>query len=84
MVVQVTRLNDGSRKITSLHELTGMEGDVISSQEIFYFDRTGTDSDGRVLGNFRSTGIRPRLADRIKTYGIELSDKLFDPLKILE
>lgn len=79
IVIQTARLTDGSRKITSIQEITGMEGDVISMQEIFVYERTGTGNNGLVLGNFRATGVRPKVADRIKTWGIQLSDDLFDP-----
>ena len=79
VVVQATRLSDGSRKITSIQEISGMEGDVISTQEIFAFERTGTAADGKVIGRFRATGVRPRMAQKIETYGIQLSEGLFDP-----
>jgi pilus assembly protein CpaF len=78
-IVQVNRLNDGSRKITSIQEITGMEGDVITTQEIFCYERTGTNSDGSVQGVFRATGIRPRVAEKFRTYGIGLSDGIFNP-----
>jgi pilus assembly protein CpaF len=79
IMVQATRLSDGSRKITSIQEISGMEGDVISTQEIFVFERTGTSADGSVLGRFRATGVRPKMAQKIETYGIQLSQGLFDP-----
>lgn len=79
IVIQTARLTDGSRKITSIQEITGMEGDVISMQEIFTYERTGTGANGLVLGNFRATGVRPLVAERIKTWGIELSEDLFEP-----
>lgn len=79
IVIQTARLTDGSRKITSIQEITGMEGDVISMQEIFTYERTGTGANGLVLGNFRATGVRPMVAERIKTWGIELSEDLFEP-----
>jgi pilus assembly protein CpaF len=79
IVIQTARLTDGSRKITSIQEITGMEGDMISMQEIFTYERTGTGNAGVVLGNFRATGLRPLVADRIKTWGIALSDDLFEP-----
>jgi pilus assembly protein CpaF len=78
-IVQANRLNDGSRKITSIQELTGMEGDVITTQEIFCYKRTGTNPDGSVQGVFSATGIRPRVSEKIRTYGITLSDGMFDP-----
>jgi pilus assembly protein CpaF len=79
VIIQVSRLNDGTRKVTSVHEITGMEGDVITSQEIFNFHRSGVDSNGMVIGKFQPTGIRPMLSEKLKTYGIELGESLFDP-----
>jgi pilus assembly protein CpaF len=79
VVIQVSRLSDGQRKITSLQEITGIEGDVISMQEIFRFDQTGLNPDGRVQGQFVATGIRPKFAQRMLTRGIALNDKLFEP-----
>jgi pilus assembly protein CpaF len=80
LVVQVTRLSDGTRKITQVAEVVGMEGDVITMQDIFVYQRTGVDADERVLGQFEPTGIRPKCADRLKSYGIELSGLLFSQL----
>lgn len=79
IVIQTARLTDGSRKITSIQEITGMEGDMISMQEIFTYERTGTGSSGMVLGNFKAAGVRPLVADRIKKWGIQLSEDLFQP-----
>jgi pilus assembly protein CpaF len=84
VIVQATRLSDGSRKITSIQEITGMEGDVITTQEIFYFERTGVNPDGSVLGRFKATGVRPLLADKLRTYGIELGEDIFDPSRPLD
>ena len=72
MVIQVARLTDGTRRITSISEITGMEGEMITMQEIFQFERTGVDSAGKVLGRFRTTGIRPRFAERLRQYGMQL------------
>jgi pilus assembly protein CpaF len=80
VIVQATRLSDGSRKITSIHEVTGMEGEVISTQEIFHFERSGVGADGSVLGRFKPTGIRPLLAERLKLSGVALAEELFNPL----
>ena len=80
VIVQATRLSDGSRKITSIHEVTGMEGEVISTQEIFHFERSGVGADGAVLGRFKPTGIRPLLAERLKISGVNLAEELFNPL----
>ena len=82
IIVQASRLNDGSRKITSIHEITGMEGEVITSQEIFYYDRQGVNSDGSVQGRFRATGVRPKWAERLKAYGVNLPEDLFDPDRV--
>lgn len=72
LVIQVARLTDGTRRITSLSEITGMEGDMITMQEIFQFERTGIDATGKVIGRFRTTGIRPRFSERLKQYGMQL------------
>jgi len=81
VIIQVSRLSDGRRKLTSLQEITGMEGDVITMQEIFRFDQAGIAADGQVQGRFVATGIRPKFVQRLKTRGIALRDDLFDPLK---
>jgi len=83
-VVQVSRLSDGKRKIVSLSEITGMEGDIITMQEIFVFQQTGIASDGSVQGHFKATGVRPKFLDRIKAFGIALPDTLFDPTRAYE
>jgi len=72
LVIQVARLTDGTRRIVSISEITGMEGEMITMQEIFMFERTGVDAMGKVLGKFRTTGIRPRFAERLKQYGMQL------------
>src|SRR6266403_961553 len=72
LVIQVARLTDGTRRITSIAEITGMEGDTILMQEIFQFERTGIDASGKVIGRFKTTGIRPRFAERLKQYGLQL------------
>ncbi len=77
IVIQVSRLGDGSRKIMQVSEIVGMEGDVITMQDIFMYERTGVGDDDRVLGQFRASGIRPRCADRLKAYGVDLSTVLF-------
>ncbi|MFO7588409.1 MAG: CpaF family protein [Gemmatimonadota bacterium] len=77
VVVQVGRLTDGRRKIVSVSEISGMEGDIITMQDIFMYERQGTDTQGQVLGRFRATGIRPRFTERLKAYGIELPMSLF-------
>ena len=72
VVIQVARLTDGTRRIVSIYEITGMEGEMITMQEIFLFERTGVDAAGKVVGRFRTTGIRPRFAERLKQYGMQL------------
>jgi pilus assembly protein CpaF len=78
IVVQGARLSDGSRRITSISEVTGMEGETVTMQEIFQYERTGMDRDGRVIGRFRSTGIRPRFAEKLKACGLHLPRIGFD------
>ena len=77
VVVQVQRLPDGTRKVINLSEIVGMEGDVITMQDIYVFDRTGVDPEGNVLGSFKPTGIRPRFMDRLERYGINVGSLLF-------
>lgn len=84
VIIHIARLSDGRRKVTSIQEITGMEGDVITMQEIFCFEQTGVAPDGTVLGHFRATGIRPHFADRLQARGSPLADYLFDPLRIKE
>src|SRR5919202_388645 len=78
LVIQVARLSDGTRRVTSISEITGMEGDVITMQEIFQFERRGVDKEGRVVGQFKATGVRPRFAERLKQYGMQLPRVFFE------
>ena len=78
LVIQVTRLSDGSRKVTSVSEITGMEGDVITMQEIFMFDKVGVTQDGKVIGRFRATGVRPKCCERLRASGIHLPPDMFE------
>src|SRR5678809_1167924 len=71
-VIQVARLSDGTRRITSISEITGMEGETITMQDVFVYERRGVDQNGRVIGRFRPTGVRPRFAERLKIYGMQL------------
>jgi pilus assembly protein CpaF len=80
MVVQAARLSDGTRRVTSISEVTGMEGDTITMQEIFQFERTGVDREGRVIGRFRATGIRPRFAERLKACGLQMPRIMFEEM----
>jgi len=78
LVLQVARLSDGSRRITSISEITGMEGETITMQEVFQFERRGIDVNGQVIGRFRPTGVRPRFAERLKIYGMQLPRVFFE------
>ncbi|MCC2677006.1 MAG: CpaF family protein [Ramlibacter sp.] len=81
VIVQVLRLVDGRRKLTSIQEITGMEGEVVTMQEIFAFRQTGMTADGQVQGHFQATGVRPKFMDRLRSFGIQLPDSIFDPLR---
>lgn len=83
MVVQLSRQSDGKRKVTSIAEITGLEGDIIQMQEIFKFVRTGTQADGTVEGHFQATGVRPRFLTELATHGVTLPGAYFDPSKPL-
>lgn len=78
VIVHVTRQGDGSRKITNIQEIIGMEGDVITTQDIFYYKRTGTNQDGSIEGMFKATGVRPNVSEKIAVYGIGLTIGMFD------
>jgi pilus assembly protein CpaF len=84
VVLQVTRLTDGGRKLVSLQEITGMEGEIIAMQEIFRFEQTGVGQDGKVLGHFCATGVRPRFAERLRLFGAPVPDAAFDPGRVFE
>jgi pilus assembly protein CpaF len=77
VVIQVSRLSDGSRKVIQIAEISGMEGEVITMQDIFVYERMGIGEDEKVLGRFRASGIRPKFTDRLKAYGIDLGPLLF-------
>ena len=83
LVIQVMRLADGTRKVTSVTEVTGMEGEVITMQDLFLFERTGMREDGRVAGRFRATGIRPKCSDRLASSGVRLPADMFEHMKIV-
>jgi pilus assembly protein CpaF len=78
MLVQVSRMADGTRKVTAISEITGMEQDVITMQDIFIFDRTGLNREGKVMGRFRATGVRPKCAEKLVTMGIHLPVDMFE------
>jgi pilus assembly protein CpaF len=79
VIVQVSRLQDGSRRMTSIQEIAGMEGEIVSMQEIFRFQREGVDADGRVIGNFMPTGIRSIFSDRFRQWGYDLPASIYAP-----
>lgn len=79
VIIQIARLSDGTRKIIKVTEVTGMEGEIVSLQEIFTFEKLGIREDGRVIGGFRTTGIRPRFAELLETSGLQLPADIFEP-----
>jgi pilus assembly protein CpaF len=78
IIIHIARLADGSRKLMSLQELTGIEGEVLSLQEIFTFEQTGVHANGAIKGHFRATGIWPRFVERFKALGISIPSDIFD------
>src|SRR5271163_2684056 len=78
VVVQIARFSDGTRRITHIAEITGMEADIVSMQDLFLFEKQGVSSDGRVLGTFSASGVRPRFAERLKAAGFDLPANMFD------
>jgi len=84
LIIQIARLSDGTRKLISLQEVVGMEGDLITLQELFTFQQTGLDENRKVKGRFKATGVRPKFAERLAAKGVALSPELFDPQKVYE
>jgi pilus assembly protein CpaF len=84
VIIQIARLSDGSRKLISLQEVVGMEGDLITLQELFTFNQTGLDENRKVKGRFKATGVRPKFAERMAAKGVPLPLDLFDPQKVYE
>ena len=80
LIVQASRLQDGSRRMVSVTEITGMEGDVISMQEVFRYERLGLAPDGKIIGRFNATGVRSHYSDRFKQWGYDLPPSIFDPI----
>jgi len=80
LIVQVNRLQDGSRRMTSITELTGMEGEVISMQEVFRFQRVGLTPDNKIIGHFTATGVRSHFSERFKLWGYDLPPAIFEPM----
>ncbi len=83
VILQLERMSDGSRRMVSLHEITGMEGDVVSMQEVFVFRRLSTDPEGKISGEFRCTGIRPKFTQEFESRGIEVDEDMFAPDRLL-
>ncbi len=79
LIVQASRLQDGSRRMTSITEITGMEGDVISMQEIFRFQRVGLTPDNKIIGHFTATGVRSHYSERFRLWGFDLPSSIYDP-----
>jgi pilus assembly protein CpaF len=79
MIVQLQRLSDGKRRVTSIAEITGLEGDIVQMQEIYKFVRTSTSEDGTVHGHFQATGVRPRFLADLLAKGIKIPGSYFDP-----
>ena len=80
ILVQAARLSDGSRRVTHITEVTGMEGDMITLQDLFVFEKRGMTPEGTVLGRFAATGIRPKFYEKLLAAGIRLSPTLFDEI----
>jgi pilus assembly protein CpaF len=81
IVIQLSRFADGTRKIVSISEITGMEGNTVVMQDIFVFKRTGVSPDGRILGEFVPTGVRPKFIDKFKVSGITIPGSIFEGVK---
>src|SRR5689334_10133475 len=84
VIIQISRLSDGTRKLISVQEIAGMEGDLITLQELFTFQQTGLDENRKVKGRFKATGVRPKFAERLTAKGISFPTELFDPYKVYE
>ena len=83
LIVQAQRLSDGSRRVVSIGEITGMEGSVVQLQELFVFRRLHTEKNGKVVGEFRATGLRPKCLDEMERRGCGMSTDIFDPIRVL-
>ncbi len=80
LIVQASRLQDGSRRMVSITEITGMEGDVISMQEVFRYERLGIEPNGKIIGRFNATGVRSHYSDRFRQWGFELPASIYEPI----
>jgi pilus assembly protein CpaF len=79
LIVQASRLQDGSRRMVSITEVTGMEGEVISMQEIFRYQRVGLTPDNKIIGHFTATGVRSHFSERFRMWGYDLPATIFEP-----
>lgn len=82
MVIQLQRMSDGKRRVVTVSEVTGIEGDVIQMQEIFRYNRVATLEDGTIQGNFQATGVRPKFLADLASRGITVPSSYFDPSKV--
>ena len=80
LIVQASRLQDGSRRMVSITEITGMEGEVISMQEVFRYERLGLAPDGKIIGRFNATGVRSHYSERFKQWGFNLPPSIYEPI----
>ena len=78
LLVQTSRMSDGSRRVISITEVTGMEGEIVTLQDLFVFEKRGLDPDGKVVGRFAATGIRPKFYEKLLSAGIRLRTDLFE------
>jgi pilus assembly protein CpaF len=81
LIVQASRLQDGSRRMVSITEITGMEGDVISMQEIFRFQRVGLTPDNKIIGHFTATGVRSAFSERFRMWGFDVPNSIYEPFR---
>lgn len=84
VIIQIARLSDGTRKVISVQEVVGIEGDLITLQELFAFQQTGLNENRKVKGRFKATGVRPKFAERLAAKGLVLPPTIFDPMKVYE
>lgn len=82
LIVQVSRLQDGSRRMTSITEITGMEGDVISMQELFKYQRVGLTPENKIIGQFTATGVRSHFSERFRMWGYNLPMSIYEPTRM--
>jgi pilus assembly protein CpaF len=78
VIIQASRLSDGSRRIVSVTEVTGIEGDIVTTQEIYRFRRRGISPEGKIVGQFEATGVRPQFTERLRVSGVELPARMFE------